>query len=78
MWKRAQEADFLTINEKRALVRKPSVTDGDVIIVPAHMTTLENIVAEEPEEEPVKDPKKETEDNKTILKLESKKINVQS
>ncbi len=40
-WKRAQESDFLTINEKRDLAGYESKGDeGDVILVPANMIPL--------------------------------------
>lgn len=65
MWKRAQDADFLTINEKRALVRLDAVPNGDVIIVPGHMSTLEDIInpPEEVEEEVIEDEGMEDEDS---------------
>jgi len=40
MWKRAQESDFLTINEKREMVEKDPTPGGDVILVPANMIPL--------------------------------------
>lgn len=41
LWKRA-EAKFLTVNEKRELVGYDKVQDGDVILVQAGLTTLED------------------------------------
>lgn len=43
MWKRAQESQFLTINEKRALVRKDPVPNGDIILVSNNMISLDNL-----------------------------------
>ena len=39
-WKRAQESDFLTINEKREMVGVESIEGGDEILVPAGMLPL--------------------------------------
>lgn len=39
-WKRAQESDFLTVNEKREMVGMESTEGGDVILVPANMIPL--------------------------------------
>jgi HK97 family phage portal protein len=40
-WKRAAEADFLTINERRNIVGFEDVADGDTILVPASSVPLE-------------------------------------
>lgn len=41
MWKRAQESDFLTINEKREMVGKEKTgTEGDVVYVSANLIPL--------------------------------------
>ena len=45
-WKRAQEATFLTINEKREMIGYPQTDDGDVVLVPAGMVPLSQAVAE--------------------------------
>lgn len=39
-WERATKADFLTINEKRAMTGYEKANDGDVIFVPAGMVPL--------------------------------------
>jgi len=53
-WKRAQESEFLTINEKREMVGLDSIDDGDVVLVQASMiplgTELEEDEADEEEE----------------------------
>lgn len=43
-WKRAQESEFLKINEKRALVGYDEDESGDVLLAPANMLPLEDIV----------------------------------
>lgn len=40
LWKRANDANFITINEKRELVGMEAVDDGDVVLVPATMAPL--------------------------------------
>lgn len=40
MWKRAQDSDFLTINEKRAMAGYDAVDEGDVILQPATMIPI--------------------------------------
>jgi len=50
-WKRAQESDFLTINEKREMVGKEAIDGGDEILVPATMIPLGMEIEAEPEEE---------------------------
>jgi HK97 family phage portal protein len=40
-WKRATEADFLTINERRNIVGFEDVEDGDTILVPSSSVSLE-------------------------------------
>ena len=40
MWERSQKADFLTLNEKRAMVGYDEVEGGDVILQPATMIPL--------------------------------------
>ncbi len=40
MWKRAQESDFLTINEKRGMVGQDPVEGGDTIMIPANLLPL--------------------------------------
>jgi HK97 family phage portal protein len=40
LWKRAEESNFLTINEKREMVGKDPVPGGDVLLVPANMLPL--------------------------------------
>ncbi|MFA5584178.1 MAG: phage portal protein [Bacteriovoracaceae bacterium] len=42
-WKRAQQAEFLTINEKRELTGYDRINGGDVILVPMGMQTLEMV-----------------------------------
>jgi len=49
-WKRAENADFLTINEKRELTGYEKYEGGDVILVPMGMQTLQ-MATEEKEEE---------------------------
>lgn len=50
-WKRAQEADFLSINEKREMVGKENWGDeGDVILVPVNMIPLGMELEQEIEE----------------------------
>ena len=55
LWKRAQESDFLTIDEKRELVGRekyePSDDPGGVILVEASKIPLAIAAAEEEEEE---------------------------
>lgn len=41
LWKRAEEANFLTTNEKRELVGYDSISGGDVILVPATMIPID-------------------------------------
>jgi len=45
-WKRAQEADFLTINEKREMTGYDQTDDGDVILVNSGMVPLSQAVME--------------------------------
>ena len=45
-WKRAQEATFLTINEKREMIGYDQNDDGNVILVPAGMVPLSQAVQE--------------------------------
>jgi HK97 family phage portal protein len=45
-WKRATEADFLTLNEKREMTGYEKIDDGDVIFVPATMVPLSMAVSE--------------------------------
>ena len=40
MWERSQKSDFLTINEKRAMIGYDEVDGGDVILQPATMIPL--------------------------------------
>jgi len=66
MWKRAQSSNFLTINEKRALVHYKPVEGGDAILQPSNMMPLEDLsmgTVEEVEEEI------EEEDKNSIIKL---------
>jgi HK97 family phage portal protein len=51
MWKRAQESDFITINEKRQMVGKEDIEGGDVILVEASKIPLGAEMGEEDEEE---------------------------
>ena len=39
-WERAKTADFLTVNEQRAIVGYPSVDDGDEVLVPSSSVPL--------------------------------------
>ncbi len=64
-WERAQKSDFLTINEKRALTGMEKVSNGDVILTPASMTTLDAI-DDEPE---AVDEQAEQEERKAIADL---------
>lgn len=50
VWKRAQDGDFLSINEKREMVGLEAKDGGDVILVPANMIPLGS-AGEEGEEE---------------------------
>jgi HK97 family phage portal protein len=49
-WKRAQESDFLTINEKREMVGKEKVEAGDVILVDSSKLPLEQAGLEQEDE----------------------------
>jgi phage portal protein BeeE len=40
LWERARAADFITINEKRAMVGEDTVDGGDIILVSATMLPL--------------------------------------
>jgi len=40
LWERANKADFITLNEKRAMVGMPSTEGGDVILVPSAQIPL--------------------------------------
>lgn len=46
LWRRAQESNFLTINEKRKLTGYDSNPDGDVILVPAGVIPLDMVQAD--------------------------------
>ncbi len=65
LWKRAQDSDFITINEKREMVGDEKVgSEGDVILVKAGMITLTDLVNgtednKEDEEKLIKDLKEE-------------------
>lgn len=49
LWKRAEDSNFLTINEKREMVGKDPIPGGDVLLVPANMIPLGEPVPQEPE-----------------------------
>jgi len=46
MWERANKAQFITINEKRAMVSLPPVPDGGVILVPSNLIPLDMLLKE--------------------------------
>lgn len=46
MWERANKAQFITINEKRAMVSLPPRSGGDVILVPSNMVPLDLLIKE--------------------------------
>lgn len=76
LWKRAQESNFLTINEKRELVRKDPIPGGDVVLVPSHMITLNDVINppdnddddDEGEEDDLEDDEKERLAKRLVLK----------
>jgi HK97 family phage portal protein len=41
MWERAQKSDFITINEKRKMVGLPAIPGGDVLIIPARRSLMD-------------------------------------
>jgi hypothetical protein len=51
-------ANFLTINEKRHTMGFETITDGDVLLVPAMTTTLQTVIApvQPPDEPEILDP----------------------
>jgi HK97 family phage portal protein len=57
LWERAQNSDFLTVDEKREMVGKekyvPGDSPGDIILVPATMIPLGAAAEEEEEEEEI-------------------------
>lgn len=61
-WKRAQESDFLTINEKRELVGMEATDGGDVVLVPASMIPLD-LAGQEIENEVMSDEGEDEEDD---------------
>jgi HK97 family phage portal protein len=54
MWKRAQESDFLQINEKREMVGKEAVDGGDVVLIDSNKIPLNEAGIEETTEEEAK------------------------
>ncbi len=50
LWKRANDSNFLTINQKLEMVGKPTVDNGDVILVPSNMMPLDLVLNPETEE----------------------------
>lgn len=75
LWKRAQEADFLTLNEKREIVGMDKVDGGDVLLVPANVIPLETAVNSTDEEEEVEDvndqEEMEEEEERSISELQT-------
>ena len=62
LWERAQKSDFLTLNEKREMTgHEKKGPEGDVIVVQASMTTLDDIVNGPAEED-------QTEEDKKLIK----------
>jgi len=51
LWERAQNADFLTVNEKRKIVGLDTIDGGEMLFVPAAMVPLTTKTAEAAEEE---------------------------
>lgn len=68
-WERAQNSDFLLINEKRELVGYDRIEGGDVLYIPASMIPLGSDTMETIEEE-VNEEEQETEDEETRTREE--------
>lgn len=62
LWKRAEESDFLKINEKREMVGLEEVEGGDVILIPANMIPLGSAVEGESEKETEEEEEKARQD----------------
>lgn len=67
LWDRAQKSDFLTVNEKREMVKYEKIEGGDVILTPATMIPLEMAGIQE---EVTTEQEDEDEENKLISQLE--------
>ena len=68
LWKRANESNFITINQKLEMVDLPAIgPEGDVVLVPSSMVPLgEQLdVDETVEEEPDEEPEEKPEDDET-------------
>lgn len=74
-WERAQQSDFLTINEKREMVNKDPIDGGDVVLVPATMIPI-GVASEGESNEVEKGKKKETakEKEKETIKEKEKGV----